>query len=144
VAAEYPRAVITDVYHFKRYDPRVSAWLKGYAVFQTFVTLGLLLFMFYNYAAIGFEGLLLFGAFVFAGIYGYTTLMDGNRYGAWIEVARALGGWTVLSLTGDWFGIESYWANGPLLVAIYFGITLAGALFFGFIEKSFQQQPVRS
>jgi hypothetical protein len=100
--------------------------------------------MFYNYSAIGFEGLLLFGAFIFVGIYGYTTLMDGNRYGAWIEAARALAGWTILSLTGDWFGIEGFWAGGPLAVAIYFGITLAGALFFGFIEKNPQHQTVRS
>ena len=144
VALDYPRSVISDVYHFKRYEPQVSGYLKGYAIFQTLATLGLLLFMFYNYSAIGFEGLLLFGAFIFVGIYGYTTLMDGNRYGAWIEVARALAGWTVLSLTGDWFGIESFWASGPFVVAIYFGITLAGALFFGFIEKNPQHQTVRS
>jgi hypothetical protein len=100
--------------------------------------------MFYNYSGIGFQGLLLFGAFIFVGIYGYTTLMDEKRYGVWIEVIRALAGWTVLSFTGDWFGIESYWENGPLLVGIYFGITLVGAFYFGFVEKRPGRSPVVS
>jgi hypothetical protein len=133
VAQKYPRQGISDVYHFERYAPAATDYLKGYAIFQTLATLGLLLFMFYNYSGIGFQGLLLFGAFIFVGIYGYTTLMDGKRYGVWIEVIRALAGWTVLSFTGDWFGIESYWKNGPLLVGIYFGITLVGAFYFGFV-----------
>jgi hypothetical protein len=144
VAEKYPREVITDVYHFKRYEPEASDLLKGYAVFQTLATLGLLLFMFYNYSEIGFQGLLLFGAFLFAGIYGYTTLMDGKRYGVWIEMGRVLSGWAVLFLTGDWFGLREYWSEGPLWIALYFGITLVGALYFGFIERRDRQRSVFS
>ena len=98
-------------------------------------TLVLLLFMFYNYSAIGFDGLLLFGTFVFAGIYGYTTLMDGKPYAVWIEVGRALAGWVLIYMTGDWFGLGRLWAEGPLLVSLYFGITFLAALYFRFLEK---------
>ena len=135
VAEKYPREVITDVYHFQRYQPPASAALKGYAVFQMVGTLALLLFMFYNYSAIGFDGLLLFGTFVFTGIYGYTTLMDGKPYAVWIEVGRALAGWGLIYSTGDWFGLGRLWAEGPLLVILYFGITLLAALYFRFLEK---------
>lgn len=144
VAEKYPVEIITDVYHFNRYEPKSSDLMKGYAVFQTLATLGLLLFMFYNYSGIGFQGLLFFGAFIFTGIYGYTTLMDGKRYAVWIEFARSLAGWTVLALTGDWFGLAEFWSGGPLVVALYFGITLAGAVYFGFVENRPQRHSVVS
>lgn len=134
VAEAYPREVVTDVYNFPRYQPPATPILKTYAVFQMASTLGLILFMFYNYAAIGFDGLLFFGAFVFAGIYGYTSLMDGKPYAFWVEIGRALAGWAVLLLTGDWFGLGHFWSAGPLAIALYFGITLLGAFYFRFRE----------
>ena len=142
VAEEYPRAVIEDVYHFKRYQPPASPYLKGYAIFQMVVTLALLLFMFFNYAEIGFDGLLLFGAFIFVSIYGYTTLMDRKRYAVWIEVGRALAGLAFILLTGDWFGLGELWAEGPLAVSLYFGVTLVGGLYFGFFEAGKEGSPL--
>ena len=135
VAAKYPRSVITDVYGFERYGPRASNSLKGYAIFQTLSTLVLLLFMFYNYSGIGFQGLLVFGAFIFTGIYGYTTLMDGKHYAVWIEIGRAIAGLVLLAFTGDWFGLGDFWFGGPLFVALYFGITIAASVYFGFVEN---------
>lgn len=142
VASRYPRKAIQDVYHFERYQPPASAALKGYAVFQMVCTLALLLFMFYNYGEIGFDGLLWFGAFVFLGIYGYTSLMDGKRHAAWIEVGRALAGWAVILVLGDWFGLGQLWTAGPVAVFLYFGITLAGGLYFGYFEKRPEQSPL--
>lgn len=142
VAEKYPRQIITDVYHFKRYEPETSDLLKGYSVFQTLATLGLLLFMFFNYSGIGFQGLLFFGAFIFLGIYGYTSLMDGKRYAVWIEISRVFAGWFVLATTGDWFGLGELWSGGPVLIALYFGITLVGTIYFGFIEKRPQRHSI--
>jgi sterol desaturase/sphingolipid hydroxylase (fatty acid hydroxylase superfamily) len=135
VKDRYPIEVIEDVYSFNRYQTAASSLLKGYSIFQMVLTLGLILFMFYNYSAIGFGGLLLFGAFVFLGIFGYTTLMDRKTYAFYIEVFRALVGLIFIGVTGDWFGIDAYFGYGSLLIGLYFVITAAGGFYFTFIER---------
>ena len=91
--------------------------------------------MFYNYAAIGFDGLMIFGAFVFIGIYGYTTLMDRKGYAVWIEVLRGLAGITLIWVTGDWFGIDIYFKSGSLVIASYFLLTILAGVYFTYLEK---------
>jgi sterol desaturase/sphingolipid hydroxylase (fatty acid hydroxylase superfamily) len=135
VKANYPIATISDVYAFKRYETPASGSLKGYIVFQMLCNLMLLLFMFYNYSAIGFNGLLLFGFFIFAGIYGYTTLMDNRESGIWIEVLRGSLGLLLILFTGDWFGLEAFVAFGSLGVATYFVITIFGGIYFTYFDK---------
>ena len=132
----YPVEIIEDVYHFKKYQPEASTALKAYSLFQLTVTTILMLFMFYNYSEIGFDGLLLFGAFVFLGVYGYTTLMDRVGYAIWIEVFRGVAGLALIYWTNDWFGIDSFWAMGSYLVALYFVFTISGAIYFTYFEKS--------
>jgi len=137
VKEKYPIRIIENVYNFRKYRPEATSSLKGYALFQLFVTTFLMLFMFYNYSDIGFDGLLLFGAFIFVGIYGYTTLMDRKNYTVWIEVVRGLGGLALIFFTNDWFGIDNYLALGSYLVALYFLITIFGGIYFTYFEKSF-------
>ncbi|NNJ87822.1 MAG: sterol desaturase family protein [Eudoraea sp.] len=131
----YPYEVIEDVYSFNRFQTSASSFLKGYSIFQMVFTLGLILFMFYNYSAIGFGGLLLFGGFVFLGIFGYTSLMDRKTYAFYIEVFRALLGMIFIGATGDWFGIDAYWGYGSILIGLYFVITAVGGFYFTFIER---------
>ncbi|WP_421807816.1 sterol desaturase family protein [Flagellimonas sp.] len=137
VKDKYPVEVIQDVYNFKKYRPETSPWFKGYALFQLIATTFLMLFMFYSYSEIGFDGLLLFGAFIFVGIYGYTTLMDRKSYAVWIEVIRGVAGLVLIYLSGDWFGIDAYVTIGSYLVALYFLITIFGGVYFTYVEKSF-------
>jgi hypothetical protein len=135
VKANFPIQIIEDVYHFERYNTPASNALKGYAIFQLLATTFLLLFMFFNYTTIGFEGLLLFGTYVFVGIYGYTTLMDRTSYAVWIEVFRGIAGIALIVITDDWFGIDSYFKFGSLLIISYFLITIMAAVYFTFIES---------
>ena len=135
VKENYPVSVIRDVYHFKRYHTKASFTFKGYIIFQMLTTLILLLFMFYNYSEIGFNGLIIFGAFVFLGIYGYTTLMDRNKKAVWIELSRGILGLILIYITGDWFGINVQVSGGSYLVAMYFVITILGGVYFTHIER---------
>ncbi len=135
VKANFPVSIIEDVYYFERYKTPASYSLKGYAIFQLLATTFLLLFMFFNYTVIGFNGLLLFGAYVFMGIYGYTTLMDRTSYAVWIELFRGIAGIALIFVTGDWFGIDSYFKFGSLLIACYFLITIMAAVYFTFSES---------
>ncbi|MGB5819323.1 MAG: sterol desaturase family protein [Saonia sp.] len=135
VKKRYPVPIIEDVYGFERYSTSASIRLKGYVIFQMLITLTLMLFMFYNYREIGFNGLLLFGTFLFVGIYGYTTLMDRDTYAVWIEGGRGLLGTVMVIITGDWFGLDAYLPWGSVLMALYFIITIIGGFYFTFLEK---------
>ncbi|MDC6366031.1 MULTISPECIES: sterol desaturase family protein [Flavobacteriaceae] len=135
VKEKYPVKIIEDVYNFKKYKPETSSALKGYVVFQLIINTFLLLFMFYSYAEIGFDGLLLFGAYVFVGIYGYTALMDKAPYAIWIELFRGIAGIVLIYWTGSWFGLDQFLPHGSNLVVIYFVITVFGGIYFTFIEK---------
>ncbi len=135
VKIKYPIPIISDIYHFDRYETQASYALKGYVIFQMLSSLVLMMFMFYNYSEIGFNGLLLFSSYVFVGIYGYTTLMDRTKYSVWIEVLRGLAGIFLIGITGDWFGLNTYFAAGSLLVVVYFVVTIIGGVYFNFWEK---------
>ncbi len=136
VASKFPIDTIENVYDFKRYKTPSTKALNGYAIFQLLFTLFFLLFMFYNYSNIGFEGLLLFGAFVFVGIYGYTTLMDRTAYAVFIEVFRGTAGIILIWITKDWFGIDGFVLWGSLMVAFYFFVTILGGIYFTYFEKA--------
>lgn len=133
---KYPRPIIEDVYAFTRYQTPASKALKLYAIFQMSFTLLLLIFMFYSYSAIGFDGLLAFGGFVFLGIYGYTSLMDRKGYAMWIEIIRAIAGIGLIAYSGDWFGLNSYLQLGSQVMLAYFVITLLGGIYFTKFERA--------
>lgn len=134
VAEKYPISKIEDVYNFDKYRPKASGALKGYSIFQLLANTGLMLFMFYNYSEIGFSYLLLYGAFVFVGIFGYTSLMDRKNYAFWIELFRGIAGIFLIFSWEDWFGINFYWTWGSFIVALYFLITVFGGLYFSYLE----------
>lgn len=140
VKEKYPVQIIENVYNFNKYMPETTNNLKGYAIFQLLANTTLMLFMFYNYAQIGFDGLLLFGAFIFFGIYGYTSLMDKAGYAAWIEIFRGIAGLVLIYLTNDWFGLNSYIPVGSYLVGIYFVTTILGGIYFTFLEERSKDQ----
>ncbi|MBL7472625.1 sterol desaturase family protein [Robertkochia sediminum] len=129
VKDKYPVAIIEDVYHFKKYAPEATPFLQGYAIFQLVFSTALMLFMFYNYSEIGFDGLLLFGLFVFAGIFGYSSLMDGHPLGAWIEWLRSIAGIAFILTTGEWFGISQLIPYGKEMMLIYFLFTIAATTY---------------
>ncbi|MFD0861451.1 sterol desaturase family protein [Sungkyunkwania multivorans] len=137
VKEKFPISTITDVYNFKKYHTPASNVLKGYAILQLLTNTLLLMFMFYSYSEIGFDQLLLFGAFVFFGIYGYTTLMDKHPSAVWIEVIRGLLGIGFIMFTGDWFGISDHLPLGSVLMALYFVGTIIATIYFIYIEKEF-------
>ena len=135
VREKYPYTVIKDVYNYDKYETEASARFKGYILLQMLVTLGLLLFMFYNFSAIGYEGLLVYGGFLFLAVFGYSSLMDRQRYALYVEAFRAVAGGVFIYLTGDWFGINTYFEQAGLFLQCYFLFTLFAAVYFTFFEK---------
>ncbi|NKI28054.1 sterol desaturase family protein [Arenibacter sp. 6A1] len=135
VQEKFPVTIINDVYRFNKYQPMASNLLKGYAVFQLSVVLLLMMFMFFNYSEIGFNRLLLYGGFLFLSIYGYSALMDREKYAVGLEIFRAALGIMLILFSGDWFGINALVPYGAFAVLAYLVLTVVGAVYFTYLEK---------
>ncbi|MEM8483896.1 MAG: sterol desaturase family protein [Bacteroidota bacterium] len=130
VADLYPVHYIGDVNNFEKYNAPASRALVIWSWFQFVMTALLLLYMLYGFTAIGFPDLFVYGGFVFAGIYGFTSLMDQLRSGPWIEILRGVAGIAFIAATSTWFEIGALLPFGDQLVAAYFGLTALGGLYF--------------
>ncbi len=135
----HPISIIEDVYSFTRYTTPTSKLFNAYIIFQLLVTTALLMVMFYNYSTIGFNGLLLNGAIIFIGIYGYTSVMDGKAYGAVIELIRSVIGISFILYNEDWFGLNSWFQSGSNYVAFYFLVTIMGTIYFTYFQRIHNQ-----
>lgn len=130
VVDRYPVHAIKDVYNFDKYNAPASKPLVVWSWFQFVMTALLLLYMLYGFTAIGFPGLFVYGAFIFAGIYGFTSLMDQLHSGPWIEMLRGLAGVIFILATSSWFEIGTLIPWGDHLVGAYFALTLLGGVYF--------------
>ena len=140
VKAAYPITIIEDVYSFKKYETPTSSSFRIYILFQLLSTTFLLLFMFFNFGNLHNTDLLLYGSFVFIGIYGYTSFMDGGSYAFLLEVVRSTLGLVFILYAGDWFGSTNYFYLGSTLVSAYFVVTLCGTIYFRFYANPFKKQ----
>ncbi|GAB4489809.1 MAG: sterol desaturase family protein [Saprospiraceae bacterium] len=105
VKQQYPVQSIGDVYHFEKYDTPASRALVAWSWMQMFFNYFLLIYFFAFLGKIGSPGIFLYGAFIFASIYAYTELMDGNRYAHLFEILKsAFGLYLIWQAGGDWFG----------------------------------------
>ncbi len=130
VRDKYPMEIITDVYNFERYNTPTSKIFNVYIIFQLVMSLLLLLYMFGNYGNLSTTELLVYGGIVFTGIYGYTSLMDGETHAIWIEVLRGIVGILIIIFTGDWFDLNSFIPFGVSIIVFYNLITIAGGAYF--------------
>ncbi|MBT8291169.1 MAG: sterol desaturase, partial [Muriicola sp.] len=89
-----------------------------------------------------FSGLLLCGAYVFLGIFGYTSLMDRQNFAFYIEFFRGIAGIALIWVTNDWFGINSIWEYGSLVIAVYFVLSILGGFYFTFVERAGMEQQI--
>lgn len=126
VERAYPVHKIDDVYNFDRYQTSASGVLIGWSWTQFVMITLLLLFMLYSLSDIGFPALFLYGAFVFAGIYGCTTVMDRLPSGVWICVLWSLSALVYIGISGDWFGMKTWIPYGHYAVAAFFIATAIG------------------
>lgn len=134
VVDRFPVYKIEDVYDFEKYRTISTPALTSWSWFHFAMTALLLLFMLYNFSEIGFPDLFIYGGFVFASIYGYTSLMDHARGAGWLEVFRGLFGIGYIVYAGGWFGIDILIPNGSFIVGLYCAVTVIGGLYFGLFE----------
>lgn len=126
VEERYPVFKIEDPYDFEKYRTEASTFLVYWSWFQFLTTLVLLFYMLGRFTAIGFPGLFVYGAFILAGVHGFTSLMDGRADAAPFEVLRGIAGVIYIWYSGSWFGCGTLVPGGDYLVAGYFVATAVG------------------
>ncbi|MCC6282197.1 MAG: sterol desaturase family protein [Saprospiraceae bacterium] len=108
VAEKYPVYKIQDVYHFEKYDTPASGLFKTWAWTQLFFNYFLLVYFFAFLGKIGSPGVFYYGAFVFAGVFAYTELMDRNARAVYFELLKSAAGlYLIWHMGGDWFGAKA-------------------------------------
>ncbi len=133
VAAKYPVSILEDFSHFEKYDTKPSRALVAWSWVQLVATLALMFWLFNQIAEIGMPGMLWYGAFLFASIFSYTTLMDKSRWALLTEAVRAAFGLGLLWWQGwDWFGLGEMGSYG---VAAFLGVSLGMAVYFELAQK---------
>ena len=89
VKAEHPVYAIGNVFHFEKYDPRVSRALVAWSWTQLFFNYFLLVYFFAFIGKIGSPGIFYYGGFIFLAVFAFTELMDRNRYAHFFEIAKS-------------------------------------------------------
>ena len=123
VEKKYPEEVIEDVYSYQKYGPRSSNALHLWSWTQFLSVFLLMMYLFNNFSAIGFPGVLIYGLFLVFCIFSYTLLMDRNPNSGWVEVIKSGIGIFLIWWQGDWFHISSvlplgaYWVGGFFIMS---------------------------
>ena len=116
VAKKYPIQIIENPQDQIKYMPLIPVWIKVWSGFQLLSTLITAMFLFNNIVLLTFGHALLIGAFIFLTIYSYTTIMDGKRYAAFLEIFKGIIGMM------SWYLLESSYNFGSFWVILMTGI----------------------
>ncbi|EDP95788.1 sterol desaturase family protein [Kordia algicida OT-1] len=141
VSKKYPVTIIENVYQFEKYNTETSISLQIWSIIQMIITIFLMLFLFYNFGNIletgGFPMILLYGAIVFIGIYSYTSLLDTYKYTIVFELVKLTLGLFAILFFKDWFGLNSYFYYGNMVMGMYFVASFLATIYFSFVERKF-------
>lgn len=136
VAEKYPMSYTEDIFHRPKYETESSMGFKVWSTIQLVITLGFMLYLFNNIAAIRFDMILSYGIFIFVSIFAYTSLMDGSKSGVIAETIKLALGMLLIYLNGSsWFGIDSLIHNGTFIVEIYLVLSWLTSLYFYFSDR---------
>ncbi|MCG8322551.1 MAG: sterol desaturase family protein [Cytophagales bacterium] len=134
VQEKYPLESIEDVYAYEKYNPKSSKWLHIWSWSQFLATFTLMMYLFNNFAAIGFPGVLIYGLFLIFCIFSYSTLMDRSIHAWWVELIKAITGLFLIFYQGGWFLLDSVVPYGTVMVMAYFVIALVISCAFVWFE----------
>ena len=122
VSKKIPRHIVTDVYDQKKYSPQYSLKHKLMTIFQ-FMCINIMSFLFlYNFSDLDLFSRTAYMILIFSTIFGFTSMMDGYKWGFIFEIIRSLAGLLIILYLFEQLLIENgiYFILGFVL---YFIIT---------------------
>ncbi len=127
---KYPVSKIRDVYQFTKYGSQHSKLLLYWSIFQMFLTLGLVSFLYISIGNLTLQNIFIYAFFIFISVYSYTELMDTNKYSVLWETIRFTYGFGIIVLLGNWFQIDRFIPYGTYLVMALISLSFFGTLYF--------------
>ena len=96
VSLKFPKQIVTDVYNQKKYSPQYTFNHKLMTVFQ-FMCINIMSFLFlYNFSDIDLFSQIAYVFLIFSTIFGFTSMMDGYKWGFVFEISRSLIGLIII------------------------------------------------
>lgn len=127
VAERFPRHTINNVYAQQKYAPVYTLKHKIIAVFQ-FLSVNVFLYLFLsNFGSLAPSARIALGVLIFVSIFGYTSLLDGNRWALIFEITRAIIGFAIVFHPAQ----SHMWTSAFMLLAgltLYFTTTIVTCL----------------
>ena len=118
VKQSHPKTLITDVTQQQKYAPQYKRFLVYWALFHFCATLGLLLLMLYHFGDLSTFHATVIGAALFAAIFGYTSVMDQQKWSIRFEWFRIAISFVVLQWVLSTISPILYWSwMGYLVVS---------------------------
>jgi alkylglycerol monooxygenase len=119
VIEKYPVFSVKDPYQLEKYNPPVSNPLLYWSLVQLVFNFILMMYIFANYSEVSTQ-VGWFALYMFAAVYSYTSMLDGDRRAVWYELGKSVYAlFLIWHQGGDWFGINQLWAFGSAVVAVY-------------------------
>jgi len=96
VSLKFPKQIVTDVYNQKKYSPQYTFNHKLMTVFQ-FMCINIMSFLFlYNFSDIDLFSQIAYVFLIFSTIFGFTSMMDGYKWGFVFEISRSIIGLIII------------------------------------------------
>jgi len=90
VSIKFPRETVADVYSQKKYSPKYNFKHKLMTIFQ-FICINIMSFLFlYNFSDLDLFSRTAYMILIFSTIFGFTSMMDGYKWGLIFEIIRSL------------------------------------------------------
>ena len=130
VKEKYPIEIIDNVSTQEKYETNASKSLKAWSWAQLIINMLLIFYLFNNIADIGLVDMMLYGLFLMASIFSYTTLMDGSKYSILTELIKMGIGFSLLYWQQGWYGIDGFISFGSIIVGAYLILSMVATIYF--------------
>ncbi len=112
---------INDKVHDQiKYDTKPSKKLKRWVLYRFVTTFILFLYMLSQFDNYSIQYIFCYGLIIALSIYGYSALMDRERWAFLYEWIFAIAGLTLFFVGSEWFGVHKLMTFGNLLIIGYF------------------------
>jgi alkylglycerol monooxygenase len=136
VKVKFPVESISDVRQQEKYHTEGSALFKTWVTMQLFFTLFFMMFLFNNIGNIPGEQIMIYGGFIFAMVFAFTSLMDGSLWAIFGEVVKLVCAGTLLyQWSFKWYTIDQVWSQGSLWIISYMIVSFVLTFYFLYIDK---------
>ncbi len=125
---KYPISTIEDVYKQKKYSTQNPIGVKAWAIAQVFFILFIALYLFNHLNDFNSVQSIAIASFIFASIYSYTSILDGNISSFYLEILVS-----TIGIIGSYYLWENQSiinSNVFLLIAIFQAICIFNSLYF--------------